>query len=349
MKSFFISICMLLCVFTARSYDIEANGIYYNWSNNETELSVADADGNFEAYKGDLVIPEDVTYNGQNYKVTSIADEAFEYCFLLASVEIPGSVTTIGNSAFSSCPSLTSVSLADGLVSIGDSAFSDCSSLKSVIIPETVNTIGYSAFRGCYAMKTITLPENITSIESYSFCECSSLDSVTIPGNVTSIGNDAFYGCTSLSSLIVPGNVNVIGEWTFAGCTSLTSVNLPESLTSIGGASFRGCASLSSISCYAVAPPELGDNVFEGLNTSECKLFVPQESLEQYSQSAQWSDFTNIQPVNPESGVSSANVTENNVTVYDINGKYIGSSVSDLPQGVYIINIGSRTTKEYIR
>lgn len=198
-------------------------------------------------------------------------------------------------------------------------------------------------------MKTVTLPENITSIESYTFCECSSLDSVIISGNVTSIGNDAFYGCTSLSSVIIPENVNIIGEWTFAGCTSLTSVTLPASLTSIGWASFRGCSSLSSISCYAVTPPELGDNVFEGLNTSECKLYVPQESVEQYSQTAQWSDFSNIQPVNPDSGVSSVNVTENDVTVYDLNGKYIGSSVRDLPQGIYITYKGTKTTKEYIR
>ncbi|MDE7380816.1 MAG: leucine-rich repeat domain-containing protein [Muribaculaceae bacterium] len=349
MKNLYISMCLLLCVFTAKSYDMEANGIYYNLTDNETELSVADADGNFEAYKGDLVIPEEVTYNGKNYKVTSIEDEAFEYCFHLISVEIPGSVTTIGNSAFSSCSSLTSVSLADGLTSIGASAFNDCSSLASVLIPETVTNIGYGAFRGCYALKTATLSENITSIESYAFCECSSLDSVTIPGNVISIGNDAFYGCTSLSSVIVPENVNIIGEWTFAGCTSLTSVTLPGSLNSIGLASFRGCSSLSSISCYALTPPELGDNVFEGLDTAECNLNVPKESVEQYSQAAQWSDFKNIHPVNPDSGVSSVNVSENDVTVYDLNGKYIGSSVRGLPQGIYIIQDGIKTTKEYIR
>ena len=41
--------------------------------------------------------------------VTTIGDNAFNFCLSLTSVTIPDSVTTIGNSAFSWCESLTSV------------------------------------------------------------------------------------------------------------------------------------------------------------------------------------------------------------------------------------------------
>jgi len=41
--------------------------------------------------------------------VTTIQDEAFNYCFGLTSIIIPASVTSIGRSAFEHCTSLTSV------------------------------------------------------------------------------------------------------------------------------------------------------------------------------------------------------------------------------------------------
>ena len=55
--------------------------IYYEWTNNNTELAVSYC-GNYGSdakneYWGEVIIPESVLYNGKNYSVTSIGRSAF--------------------------------------------------------------------------------------------------------------------------------------------------------------------------------------------------------------------------------------------------------------------------------
>ena len=74
--------------------------IYYEWTNNKTELTVSyrgrySSDYSNE-YTGNVVIPESVIYEGKTYPVTSIGKDAFYDCSNLTSVTIPNSVTSIG-------------------------------------------------------------------------------------------------------------------------------------------------------------------------------------------------------------------------------------------------------------
>ena len=56
------------------------------------------------------IIPEKVTYKGEEYSVTSIDWGAFNACNSLTSIKIPNSVTSIGYGAFAYCESLTDIS-----------------------------------------------------------------------------------------------------------------------------------------------------------------------------------------------------------------------------------------------
>lgn len=78
--------CILL-TFKAHAYDFQSKGIYYKitqqapspgssilWTP-EVEVSPYSSDGdiNSSAYKGEITIPQYVTYNGTRYYVTGIA------------------------------------------------------------------------------------------------------------------------------------------------------------------------------------------------------------------------------------------------------------------------------------
>ena len=138
-KFLLTTIAMLLCSVMANAHDFEVDGIFYDILSS-TDLTVEvtykgySANTYIEEYSGVVIIPSSVTctYNGRNYSVKSIGNEAFYGCSKLTSVTIPNSVTSIGGSAFYKCFSLTSITIPNSVTSIGGSAFYFCSSLTSV-------------------------------------------------------------------------------------------------------------------------------------------------------------------------------------------------------------------------
>ncbi len=68
---------------------------------------------------------------------------------------IPAGVTSIGDDAFEWCTGLTSVTIPEGVTSICSFAFYNCSGLTGVTIPESVTSIYYSAFSGCGSLTDV--------------------------------------------------------------------------------------------------------------------------------------------------------------------------------------------------
>ena len=60
-------------------------------------------------YRDNVEIPDEITVNGDTYKVTTIGSNAFYYCYDVISVSLGANVTTIKTGAFtrSSGPSRT--------------------------------------------------------------------------------------------------------------------------------------------------------------------------------------------------------------------------------------------------
>ena len=108
---------------------------------------------------GELVIPAEVTYNGQILSVNAVADNVFNNKGLrLTSVVFPHSMRTIGAYAFRSCTQLTSVQLNEGLRVIGNRAFCNDSALVGTLaIPATVDSIADFAFYMTYKLDKLVM------------------------------------------------------------------------------------------------------------------------------------------------------------------------------------------------
>ncbi len=261
-KTWLVTIAVLLCSVTTSAHDFEVDGIYY-YITSDTDLTAAvtyrgtSYDSYSNEYGGAVIIPSTVTYNSKTYRVTDIRSYAFYNCSNLTSVTLPESVTSIWNGAFYGCSSLTSITLPESVASIGSHAFYGCSSLTSITIPASVTSIGVSAFIGCTSLVSLVVAEGNAKYDSRDNCNgiietstntlivgCSH---TTIPKTVTSIGESAFYGITKLTSFVIPNFVTSIGSYAFSDCTNLRSIEIPNTITTIGDNAFSNCYSLASI------------------------------------------------------------------------------------------------------
>ena len=107
-------------------------------------------------------ISDTVTINGVEYKVTSIAKNAFKNNKQVTAVSISKNVTSIGDNAFAGCRALKKVTIAENMVSIGKNAFKGCKKLKTITIKSgklTKKSIRKGAFKGISSKTVIKVPK----------------------------------------------------------------------------------------------------------------------------------------------------------------------------------------------
>jgi uncharacterized repeat protein (TIGR02543 family) len=263
--------------------------------------------------------------------ITSIGNDVFNGCTHLTSVTIPSSVVSIGNSAFQNCSALTSVTIPSSVTSIGTVAFYGCDGLTNISIPSSITSIGSWTFGWCEGLTSVDIPNSITSIGDHAFYNCNMLTTISIPNSVTSIGYKALGSCLKLSSItvdsnnsnysspdgvlfnkalttliqypagksntsyVIPSTVTSIGDNAFDQIVALLSVTIPNSITSVGTEAFYYSRNLNTIYVNNAKPQNINlrMNVFSGVSTSTCKLYVPTGFKTLYAAANQWKDFVN--------------------------------------------------------
>lgn len=269
MKHFLPSLIFLMLPFSAKAEEVEIGGLYYDLNSEKLTAEVVIND----QAEGDIVIPESVEYQGNEYQVIRIGDCAFSYCSGLYSVKLPGSITSIGLEGFSYCTELESIEMSANITEISEAAFWGCSSLKSVELPDNIEYLGESVFEDCKAMTSIKLPSNLNTI-----------------------GVRAFWGCSSLDNVELPKNLTEIYEYAFWGCRSLKSITFPASLKSIGCVSFVGCDMLGVIKCEGTKPAQIEINDYIAQKffmswTDQTIIYVPAGAEENYKTADVWNTF----------------------------------------------------------
>ena len=216
------------------------------------------------------------------------------------------------------------------------------------------------------AVVRIVVGEGVANIGDYAFEKYTELTSVTFSETVKHIGAYAFFCCSGLTSVALPEGLESIGYRSFHYCTGLQSVTIPGSVTIIRHEDFAGCRNLKEIYVKALIPPVCKDNVFAGIIPSDCKLYVPAESLATYKAAYTWKDFDIFTDVTPNGWLSMAirvypnpvtdgftisGATEKvHLTLTNMNGVIVLSqtvsndeyiSISTLPAGVYALRVES--------
>lgn len=164
-----------------------------NYKLNEDELT-AEVTWKEDEYKGKIVIPEIVHYDGNDYSVVAIGESAFYDNRELLKVTVKGEkLKSVGAIAFVWCHSLSEVKLPNSVTEMGWRAFHNCG-LTSISLPNSLTELPKEAFRACKSLKTIKLPDNLLKIGEQAFYDCS-IESLTLPATVKDIGKEAFAFC----------------------------------------------------------------------------------------------------------------------------------------------------------
>ena len=308
-----------------------------------------------------VVIPQELTYEGETYTVVGIGQRSFKGCYYMQSISLPNTITYIDHGAFMACKNLDHVNIPESVTRIEGGVFAECDRLSFMVIPEGIKTLANDMFRECPNLSAVTLPSSLTRIEEWAFVGCTGLPYIDIPDNVTYIGEFAFQGCKSLMDMRLPRKLKKIENYAFRDCQRLTSIVFPEALTDIGTKAFEGCIALESITlpegisrigdgafkdmprtghiyCNAIKPFTIGEKTFN----YNCTLHVPQGSKAYYEKASYWRNFKVIEEEptgeavhGDETGVTSATLeAESAERYYDLQGR----PVDGTQKGILIRN-----------
>eukprot|EP00980_Cylindrotheca_fusiformis_P012314 scaffold3015_cov122-Cylindrotheca_fusiformis.AAC.9 len=237
--------------------------------------------------KENEVVPRRVIHAKVDASVLKIADNAFDECRDLVSVQLPGgeedeaggNLMVIGEDAFSECTSLQSIIIPSTVKTIGKCCFFRCKSLVNVRLPDNLEVIDKVVFCGCYELQTINFPGTLREIRDEAFLNCDALVSVDLPEGLQSIQEGAFNWCISLGHVRIPSTVVEIGRCCFSRCERLLSIELPDGLQKIGESAFSECKALLHIAIPA-STSHIGDRLFEGCEYLLASVGRPIDLLE---------------------------------------------------------------------
>ncbi len=219
----------------------------------------------------------------RNYKVISIADNAFKNCTNIVSVSIGDNVTSIGSCAFQGCTALDGkLIIPNGVTTIGQRAFYNCSGIDSLTIGANVSSIGDGAFYGCTNVKVMVYNARNCGSKShydntygqwwYDSHFCGHMDHLVIGDSVQIIHQNAFDGC-SADTLTVGISVASFGTNSFRGWSNTRALyyNARNCTTSIGNSMSSSLEKLILGSSVESIPP----NAFYGFSSLGGKMVVP--------------------------------------------------------------------------
>lgn len=250
--------------------------------------------------------------------INYLGSHSFAHCNNLTDVTIkPSQPIVIGEGAFADCRHLANVTIGPNVTRIGDEAFSGCSALKSINImnESKLEDIGDKAFYnsaleqidfnqmpllkhlGAWAfarthIKNISIPAHVKSLDEGTLFYNNSLTSIELPKTLTYLPDYMLAGCERINGApFMTPKMGNIGDYAIYNQSQHISINVPLNVYYIGSHAMAGMTGLTEITSEPIEVPELGDDVWQGIDQSSVQLFVSDESLDDYRAAMQWMNF----------------------------------------------------------
>ena len=271
------------------AYDFEVNGIYYNLNSSYLTATVTFGD---TPYKGDVIIPDYVTYKGKTMAVKLVGESAFANCSDLTSVQFGKNVGTIDDYAFKNCVKLTNLVIPSTISRIETGAFYGCSNLKELTFEDCANYIGIGTNGSEKLSKAFdSKPEYLYmgrefyKLPDYYDLDNSNLKTLIIGNQVKSISG---FSGSQISTLSIPSSVTTIEKNAFNNCKKLETVLFEDGLTTV--TCYRSVSNGNYISTFYECPlkelylgrpihPSDGYTISEPFNDSSVSKITISNSL----------------------------------------------------------------------
>lgn len=299
------------------TYGTTINGINYQLQDDFTAIVLPLKDG--EKYKGEIVIPSSVEYEGKKYTVNYLGQNVFVNCKHLTSISIPASIIGQEWSIFDGCENLHKVNVEDlsSFIKLDVGGWRTGSPF----------TYGADLYLNGEIVKDLVIPEGIESVGYCKFAKCTSIESVTMPSTMKVAGTYSFSNCPNLKTIDMLGSsLELIDELAFVNDAALQEIRLPVTLKTIrreafGGENGIGCISLRKVVCMAPTPPfRDGDgNAFSMRVLSDVDLYVPDDAVQLYQKAKEWRQFVAIAPLSQEKPLPQTDTVTVDGLSYEIN------------------------------
>ena len=241
---------------------------------------------------GNVVIPSNVFYAGNNYCVRNIGRLAFFGCRHMKIVTIPQSIDTINDDAFHYCDSLYKVCYFAKKATVKSNYYTSVAwspfyhdyltgntSIHILQLGDSVQTIAAYLFSCCHNLGgNIVFPNSVKKIGKYAFSN-TKINTITLPENLDTLGGAAFWGCDSLCTVYYnPKNcrlVNVATRDLFGSCNALTCIYFGDNVESIPGGLCSGIASLTGTLQFPAGLKSIGTGAFYYCSGLTGQIIVP--------------------------------------------------------------------------
>ena len=251
-----------------------------------------------------------------------VGDFAFLGATSLTTVSLGAGVEYIMKGAFNGCTALKGLTIdpSCSLSRIDDEAFIN-SGLEEINIQSMgIGTIGEWAFAQT-KLTSLHLSDGMTQLGVGALAHNPLLTTVTLPGlshdssdngrangepggrrgvaaapshTLVNINDYTFAGDGMLNAgNLLKEDVAHIGDYAFYNVSAvIDTMRLPESISYLGDMAMAGMTGMKVLKTDATTVPELGNNVWAGVNQSQVPLITPDsESTERYKEADQWMYF----------------------------------------------------------